>query len=102
MLKRTISAAFAALAIYTALNNMPVELTRTSQTRMRAEVFGAAVVLELDTIAEFANIFTRGLDIWCSALPSFVSQSAESAVSYIFGFVERRIPETSSPSCSLC
>ena len=102
MLKRTLSAAFAALAVCTALNIMPLELTRTSQIRMRAEVYGAAVVLELDTIADFVRIFSRGLDIWCSALPSFVTQSAENAVSHIVGFIESNIPESSSPSCRLC
>lgn len=102
MLKSTISLALAALLIYAALTSGIVVLDRVSTTRVRAEIFGSAAVLDLDRIGKFVEYFTDTAEIWLDALPVSMAESIKNIGESALIFVESVIPDTYRPSCSLC
>jgi len=102
MIKRIISIALTAMLLYLTLNCGIISLDRISSTRVRAEIMGAAVVLELDRIYETAAKYACLLSVWFDALPQTFAVQFENAGELAADITGQCFPDNYRPSCSLC
>ena len=102
MLKKLISAALAALLLWSAVNSGVISAERTSSTELRVEVAGTAFIMELDSIGDFCSNVLSGMDVWTAALPGFIENAAVSAKELVGGIFEKITDDGYTPSCSIC